>query len=79
MSLPDWESGSLSVVTGAFSNSYRGARSASEVSLVLGSASVALVQSLAPVAWGQDSTITINSELLGFFLIFTIFFHFTFS
>ena len=79
VSLPDRESGSLSVVTEAYSKSCKGARLASEVSLLLGSASVAMVQGLAPVASGQDSTIIINSELIGFFLIFTTFFHFTFS
>ena len=73
-SLPDWESGSLSVVTGACSNSYKGAQSASEVSLVLGSASVALVHGLARVALGQDSTIIINSELISFFSGFLNFF-----
>ena len=52
------------MVTGACSNSYKGAQSASEVSLVLGSASVALVHGLARVALGQDSTIIINSELI---------------
>ena len=39
-----------------FGNSHKGAQSASETTLVLGSASVALVQGLTPVALGQDST-----------------------
>ena len=41
----------------AFGNGYRGAQSALEVTLVLGSTSVALVRGLASVALGQDSTI----------------------
>ena len=53
-SLPNWESGSLLVIImGAFGNSYKGAPSASEVTLVLGSTSMALVQGLAPVASGR--------------------------
>ena len=41
--LPNLGSGSLLVmIRGAFGNGYRGAQSASEVTLVLGSASVAL-------------------------------------
>ena len=40
----------------AFGNGYKGAQSASEVTLALGSASVALGQGLEPVALGQDST-----------------------
>ena len=39
----------------AFGNGYRGAQSALEVTLVLVSAFVALVQVLAPVALEQDS------------------------
>ena len=39
-----------------FGNSHKGAQSASEMTLVLGSASVALVQGLTPMALGQDST-----------------------
>ena len=38
-------------------NGYKVVQSASEVTLVLDSASVALVQGLTPVALGQDSTI----------------------
>ena len=50
-SLPNWKSGSLLVVIrGLFGNSYKGAQLALEVSLVLGTAAVALVQGLAPVA-----------------------------
>ena len=41
---------------GAFGNSYKGAQSASEVTLVLASVPVALVQGLAAVALGQDCT-----------------------
>ena len=49
-SLPNWESGSLFVmIRGLWARLQRGL-SASEVSLVLVSASVALVQSLAPAA-----------------------------
>ena len=44
------------MITGAFGNHHNGAKSASEVILALGSASVALVQGLAPVTLGQDST-----------------------
>ena len=51
-SLPNWESGSLSVISGALDNSYRGAQSALEVTWVLGSTSEALVRGLAPVALG---------------------------
>ena len=42
-SLPNWESGSLSVISGALGNSYKGAQSALEVTWVLGSTSEALV------------------------------------
>lgn len=42
---------------GAPENDNKGAQSASEVTFVPGSASVALVQVLAAVALGQDSTI----------------------
>ena len=50
-SLPNWESGSLLVmIRGLLERLQRGGQSVSEVTLVLGSASVALVQSLAPVA-----------------------------
>ena len=38
------------VIRGLFGNSYKGAQLALEVSLVLGTAAVALVQGLAPVA-----------------------------
>ena len=49
--LPNWESGNLLVmIRWAFGNGYNGPQSASEVTLVLGSASVALAQGLAPVA-----------------------------
>ena len=49
--LPNLESGSLLVmIREAFGNSYNGAQSASEVTFVLGSASVALVQGLTPAA-----------------------------
>ena len=41
------------MIRGAFGNGYKGAQSVSEITLVLGSASVALVQLLAPVAWGR--------------------------
>ena len=53
-SLPNWESGSLLVmIRGAFGI---GAQLVLEVTLVLGSTSVALVQCLTPEAWEQDST-----------------------
>ena len=42
---------------GNFWQGYKGAQSASEVTFVLGSTSVALRQGLAPVALGQDSTV----------------------
>ena len=49
--LPNRESGNLlAMIRGAFGNGYSGPQLASEVTLVLGSASVALVQGLAPVA-----------------------------
>ena len=41
----------------SFGNGYKGAPSAAEVTLVLGSKSVALVQGLPSVALGQDSTL----------------------
>ena len=44
------------MIKGAFGNGYKGAQSISQAILVLGSASVALVQVLAPVALEQDST-----------------------
>ena len=51
-SLPNWESGSLlAMIRGLWARLGRGL-SALEVSLVLGSASVALVQGLAPVTLG---------------------------
>lgn len=50
----NWESGSLlAMIRGAFGNGYKGAQSTLQVILVLGSASVAMVQGLAPVAWGR--------------------------
>ena len=50
-SLPNWESGNVLVmIRGAFGNGYSGPQSASEVTLVLGSASVASAQVLAAVA-----------------------------
>ena len=52
-SLPNWESGSL---LGAFGNGYKGAQLALEVSLILGSASMALVQGLTPVTWGRTQS-----------------------
>ena len=52
--MPNLGSGSLlAMVKGAFGNSYKGAQPPSEAALVLGSASVALAQGLAPVAWGR--------------------------
>ena len=59
--LPNLESGSLLVMTwaggwGAFVSGYKEAQSASDVTWVLGSASVALVQGLTVVALGQNST-----------------------
>ena len=50
-SLPNWESGSLLVmIRGLLERLQRGDQSVPEVTLVLGSASVALVQSLARAA-----------------------------
>ena len=46
----NWESGSLLVI-----RDFKGVQSVSEVSLVLGSASVALVQVLTPVALGAGT------------------------
>ena len=55
--MPDLGSGSWPVrISGAFGNSYDGAWSVLEMTLVLGSASVALVQGLAPVTLVLDST-----------------------
>ena len=48
--------GLLLMISGAFGNSYKGAQSASDVTLVLASVSVALVRGLTAVALGQDST-----------------------
>ena len=53
-SLPNWESGSLSVISGALGNTYKGAQSALQVTWVLGSTSEALVQDTCGL--GQDST-----------------------
>lgn len=50
----------ISEYQGAFGNGYKRAQSASETSLILGSASVASGQGLAPVALGQDSIRTTN-------------------
>ena len=41
------------MIKGVFGNSHKGAQSASEMTLVLGSASVALVQDLTPVPRGR--------------------------
>ena len=55
--MPDLGSGSWPVrIRGAFGNSYDGAWSVLEMTLVLGSASVALVQGLAPMTLVWDST-----------------------
>ena len=59
--MPNWQSGSLLVMTwaggwGAFVSGYKEAQSASDVTWFLGSASVALVQGLTVVALGQNST-----------------------
>ena len=55
--MPNLGSGSLLVmIRGAFGNGYKGAQLTSQVTLVLGSTSVALVQCLTPEAWEQDST-----------------------
>ena len=43
------------MIRGTFGNSYKRVQSVSEVILVLGSASVALMPGLAPVALGPDS------------------------
>ena len=56
--LPSLGSGSWWVmIRGPFGNGYKGAQSASEVMLVLGSVSVALVQVLTPVTLGGDSIV----------------------
>ena len=53
-SLLNWESGSLlAMIRGAFGNGYKGAQSALQVILVLGSASVAVAQGFSPMAWGR--------------------------
>ena len=55
--MPNLGSGSLLVmIRGAFGHGYKGAQLTSQVTLVLGSTSVALVQCLTPVAWEQDLT-----------------------
>lgn len=52
--LPHLGSESLLVmIWGSFGHGDKGTQSASEVTWVLGSASTALVQDLAPVAWGR--------------------------
>ena len=48
------------MIMGPCGNGYKGAQSDLEVTLVLGSTSVALVQGLAPVALGRGSTQTIK-------------------
>ena len=47
-----------------FSHGYKGARSALETTLVLQSVSVALIQSLGPVALGQNSAVLVESSSL---------------
>ena len=55
--MPNLRSGNwLVMIRGAFGSSYKGAQSVLEVTLVLGSVSVALVQGLAPVTLDWDST-----------------------
>ena len=55
--LPNLGSGSLLVmIRGLLATVTKVAPSALELTLILGSTSVALLQSLAPVALGQDST-----------------------
>ena len=55
--MPNLGSGNwLVMIRGAFGSSYKGAQSVIEVTLVLGSVSVALVQGLAPVTLDWDST-----------------------
>ena len=49
------------MIMGDFGNGYKGAQSDLEVTFVLGSTSVALVQGLTPVALGRDSTQTIKA------------------
>ena len=56
----------------AFGNGYKGAQSASEMTLVLGSTSIVLVQGLAPVAWGQDVTRTTSRVEIKMYLLFGI-------
>jgi len=51
VSLLNWESGSLlAMIRGALGNGYKRAQSTLQVILVLGSASVTVMQGLAPVA-----------------------------
>ena len=52
-SLPNLESGILLVMIRGFGNGYKGAQLALEMTLVVGSTSVSLVQGLTPVAWGR--------------------------
>ena len=55
------ESGSLLLmIGGSFSNFYRSSQSLPDITLVLGSTSVTLMEDLAPVALGQNSTKNIN-------------------
>ena len=51
------------MIMGAFGNVCKGVKSTSQVTLVLGSTSVALVQDLAPVALKQDSASPYISHL----------------
>lgn len=56
------ESGSLLLMMGgwSFGNFYRGFQSLPDITLVLGSTSVTLMEDLAPVALAQNATKNIN-------------------
>ena len=56
----NWELGSWLAVIRGFG--HKSSQSASKVTLVLGSASVALIQGLPPVALGQDSAVTVAAK-----------------
>ena len=75
--MPNLGSGNLLVmIRGAFGNSYKGSQLASEVIFILGSASVAVMSGLEPVAWcrtqqdfpGKNTGVGCRALLQGIFL-----------
>ena len=71
--MPNLKSGRLSDDWGeevSVGNDYKGAQSISEVGLVLGSTSMALVQGFEPVALGQDSSYGLEKYTYNFIFIY---------